>query len=246
MESRTLLRIGTSQTDYQDVFEQDLTPPQKRALRLGRLQTLAERMADVPVVCSYLTNGVELLAKHGQPKKTEWPGSRIPFKACYGRIVYTSNDSTQPVATGSSGAEGMARKEILSYIRLARHAQKYYNYLKSSEGERFKMNLLVPYMAYEGQLSPENLLALQASVSTPVPVVLVKPTAELTGDAVLPLPRRELNTLDVQGYEIAAEAARRDIQNALGRASVSDPRCGTRHVESGVGLQELQKTGDQS
>lgn len=240
MTQKKLLRLENPQQPGQfvDVLEEARKPAQQG------WKVVQDRMADVPVVCSYLTNGVELLAKTGQPKKTAWKGSRIPVKACYGKIFYTSDGAGSTERGAPLG--NRPRKQIISYIQPGMNPQKYYNYLKSSEGERFKMNLLVPYFAYEGQLSPDQLIALQSSVHTPVPVVLAKPTTEMTGDTVLELPRRELGTLDIQGYEIAAEAARRDISNALGRSSIGDPRRGNARVDSGVGLQELAKTGDQS
>lgn len=238
-ETATLVRIGAepgSAQPYTDVFEDQRSDAQK-------LQpVLQQREAERPVVSWYLTNGVELLAKAGKPKKNEWKGSRIPFKACYGRIVYKSNDastigaSTQP-----------AQKLLLSYVDGALDAQKYYDYLKSSEGERFKMNLLVPYRAHQGSMTPEQLLAYQDSVSSPVAVVFSEPFLDKDPNTpLLPLPEREIAALDVQGYEIAAEGARRDISNALGRSSIGDPRRGNARVDSGVGLQELAKTGDQS
>ena len=64
IETRTLLRIGTDQ-QYQDVWEQDRTAQQKIQ------PVLQSREAEHPVVCSYLTNGVELLAKTNKPKRTE-------------------------------------------------------------------------------------------------------------------------------------------------------------------------------
>lgn len=231
VETATLVRIGTPQ-QYQDVFKDARTPAQMV------MPIIDSREAERPVVCMYLTNGVELLAKKGKSARTEWKGSRIPFKACYGRIVYTSEGTT-----AGTGSTGTARKQILSYIRLARSAQKYYNYLKSSEGERLKMNLLVPYFAYQGSLTPEQLSLLQSSVHTPVAVILANPKIEGL-DTVMPLPRREVESLQLQEYEVAAEAARRDIANAMGRSSVGDPRRGNARVESGVGLQELQKSGD--
>lgn len=238
-ETATLVRLANppgSPQPYVDVFESERTDAQK-------LQPVIDsREAERPVVCWYLTNGVELLAKSGEQKKHEWKGSRIPFKACYGRIVYQSGDTTDAV----SGASTPAQKLILSYVDGALDAQKYYDYLKSSEGERFKMNLLVPYRAHQGSLTPEQLLEYQRSVTTPVAVVFSEPTSNAAPGQLLPLPEREIAALDVQGYEIAAEGARRDISNALGRSSIGDPRRGNARVDSGVGLQELAKTGDQS
>lgn len=219
-----------------DVFESERTDAQKL------LPAINSRMADKPVVCWYLTNGVELLAKDGETKKHEWKGSRIPFKACYGRIVYTSTDTTAPATGGTNGT--MARKLMMSYVDLALDAQKYYDYIKSSEAEVFKLNLLTPYRAHQGSLTPDQLLQYQASITTPVAVVFSQATSDDAPGQLLPLPERELPNLNTQGYEIASEAARRDIANAMGRSSVTDPRRGNARVESGVGLQELQKSGD--
>lgn len=235
MEERTLLRLGTPE-QYVDVYEDDRNPQQKA------MPVLASRQAQVPTVCSYLTNGVELLSKKGQEKKTEWKGSTIPFIACYGKILHKSAD-TAALASGNQGPQSVGRKQILSYIRLARDAQKYYNWIKSTEGEAISMPPRTPYIGYRGQFTSEQLGLLQSSVSVPVPVVLVEPTTETTGDQVLPLPRREVPDPQIQGYEIAAEAARRDIQNALGRYSASVGRADT-NVKSGVALKQLDSQSD--
>jgi hypothetical protein len=235
LTQRSLVRLGTPQ-QYVDVFEDDRTRQQKV------MPVLAQRMTDVPVVEWYLTNGVELLAKRGQPKKTEWKGTTIPFMACYGPIRYRDADVTSSI--GGRAAMSSSRKTILSYIRLARSAQKYYNWIKSTEGEVISMFPRTPYMAYEGQLSPEQLLALQSSVHTPVAVVLANATSERTGDSILPLPRREAPTPPVEAYEVAAEAARRDIQNALGRYSSSVGKSDT-NVRSGVLQKQLDQQSDQ-
>ena len=234
VETATLVRIGDAQ-NYRDVWKDRRTPAQMALPIIDE-----EERDDRPVVSMYLTNGVELLAKAGKPKRTEWKGSRIPFKACYGRIVYTTNDTSSAPGAATPGPT----KTILSYHRLARSAQKYYNYLKSYEGERFKQNGLVPYRAYEGTLTPENLALLEQSFYQPVPVVFSKAKTDATGDQLLPLPERDLGMLDVAGLEIASEAARRDIANAMGRSSLGDPRRGNARVDSGIGLQELQKSGD--
>lgn len=235
LTQRSLVRIGTPQ-QYVDVYEDDRTTAQKK------LKVLAQRMADVPVVESYLTNGVELLAKAGKPKRTEWKGTTIPFMACYGPITYQDQDQVSSI--GTSGPAASSRKVIRSYIRLARSGQKYYNWIKSTEGEVISMFPRTPYMAYQGQLTPDQLTLLQSSIHTPVAVVLVDPTSEKTGDSVLPLPRREAPTPPVEAYEVAAEAARRDIQNALGRYSSSVGKSDT-NVRSGVLQKQLDQQSDQ-
>jgi hypothetical protein len=78
-------------------------------------------------VCMYTTNGVELLAKKGQPKKYVWKGKYIPFAACLGRIVYRTDEA------------GDSKKMILSYIRFARDAAKGYNWTKSTMLEKIAL-----------------------------------------------------------------------------------------------------------
>jgi hypothetical protein len=188
---------------------------------------------DVPEVCMYLTNGVELLAKTDAPKKHVWKGKFIPFAAAYGKILYMND----------AGVGG--KKVILSYIRLARDGQKAYNWTKSTQMEVAAMQPRTPYMAYEGQLDAAQLALIQQSLHTPVAVVLAKPFAEESGSTtVLPLPRRELPDMSsMGGYEIVAEGYKRDIQNALGRYSASVGRADT-NVKSGVALKQLDAQSD--
>lgn len=232
---KRLVRVGTPQK-FVDAYEEDLTPAQKL------MPVLAERQADVPSVCWYITNGVELLSKKGKPKKNIWKGESIPFISCYGPITYSDQKSTSSIAGDTQRIS--SKKKFRSYIRLARSGQKYYNWLKSTEGEVISMFPRTPYMAYAGSLDPGQLSALQSSVHSPVAVVLANATSEATGDQLLPLPRREAPEPPVQAYEIAAEAARRDIQNALGRYSSSVGKADT-NVRSGVLQEKLDKQSDQ-
>lgn len=189
------------------------------------------RLDAVPTVCSYLTNGIELLAKKGKPAKTEWPGSTIPFIGCFGKIMYRNE-------------QGITTKVILSFIRLARDAQKYYNWLKSTEGEVISMPSKAPYFAYRGQMNDDELALLKLSVSQPVAVITAGAMTEMTGGTVLPLPQHNIPDLPIQAFEIAAEAARRDIQNAVGRYNSSIGK-GDSGVHSGVQQQQLDKQSDQ-
>jgi hypothetical protein len=228
----TLLQLEAEGQTF-TVYEREL----RERVSMGRIppgaHIINEREEEVPFVCQYLTNGIELLKKRGQKSvKTEWPGRYIPFAACYGKILYRTEG-------------GHTKKEIQSYVRLGRDAAKYYNWVKSTEGEVISMPPKTPYMAYRGTLAPDQLMALQSATHTPVPVILVEPLAEGTGERVLPMPRRELPEPPIQAYEVAAEAARRDIQNALGRYSTQDHRLGSTKVTSGIALKELDKAGDQ-
>jgi Phage P22-like portal protein len=183
-------------------------------------------------VCMYLTNGVELLAKKGYPKKTEWPGSSIPFAACYGKIVYQTD------------AAGDAQKMLQSYVRLARDAAKGYNWTKSTELEALALPVKAALFAYQGQLDQTQVDLVERSTREPIALIQAKATLDETGQNVLPLPQYGTRAPDIQGYEIAAESFRRDVQNALGRYSAADHRMGSTKVTSGVALRELDKSGD--
>lgn len=183
-------------------------------------------------VCMYLTNGVELLSKPGYPKKTEWPGASIPFAACYGKITYSTN------------AGGDALKMCDSYIWLALDAAKSYNWTKSTELEALALPVKAALFAYEGQLDQTQVDLLEKSTREPVALITAKAITNETGSQILPLPQYGTRGADIQGYEIAAESFRRDVQNALGRYSAADHRIGSTKVTSGVALAELTKTGD--
>lgn len=187
---------------------------------------------DVPEVCMYLTNGIEILHKQGEDKKHVWKGPYIPFAAIYGKVLYLND----------AGVGG--KKIILSYIRLGRDGQKGLNWVESTKLEVMAMQPRTPYMAYKGQLDAEQLVLLQQSLHQPVAVIEAKAHTEEGGDQVLPLPRRELPDISsIQGYEIAAESAKRNIQNALGAYSASVGRHDT-NVKSGVLQKQLNDQSD--
>jgi hypothetical protein len=236
--------------DYPDAQIRDFTPEQMALApkwfgKDGRIQ-IAEYwyVTETPptngkgkptrTVCMYLTNGVELLAKKGFPKKTEWRGSSIPFASCFGKIIY----QTDPV-TGDN------QKMLQSYIRLARDAAKAYNWTASSKLEALALPVKASLFAYEGQLDNVQIGLVERATREHIPLITAKATTEATGPQnILPLPQYGTRAPDISGYEIAGESFRRDIQNALGRYSAQDHRLGSTKVTSGVALKELDKSGD--
>jgi hypothetical protein len=184
-------------------------------------------------VCQYITNGVELLATKGQPKKTEWKGTSIPFASSYGMIVYQTDTVT-----------GDSQKMIQSYIRKARSSAKAYNWTKSTELEALALPVKASLFAYVGQLGVDEIALVERSTREPIALIQAKATTEGTGQNILPLPQYGTRAPDIQSYEIAAESFRRDVQNALGRYSAQDHRIGSTKVTSGVALRELDKSGD--
>lgn len=186
----------------------------------------------IRTVCQYITNGVELLAEPGKPKKTEWKGSSIPFASAYGKIIYRTDEN------------GTSQKEIQSYIRLARDAAKAYNWTASTKLEALALPVKASLFAYEGQLSNDQVQLVERATREHIPLITAKATTEATGQTVLPLPQYGVRAPDISGYEISGESFRRDVQNALGRYSVQDHRLGSTKVTSGVALRELDKSGD--
>jgi hypothetical protein len=183
-------------------------------------------------VSMYLTNGVEILQKPGFPKKTEWKGSSIPFMACYGQIVYQTTES------------GEAEKDLQAYTRKARDGAKGYNWTASTELEALALPVKAALMGYKGQADADTLLLIERAAREPIAWIEFAAAMDATGQSVLPLPQYGTRSPDIQGYEIARESFRRDIQNALGHFSASDARQGATKVTSGIALQELNKSGD--
>ena len=183
-------------------------------------------------VCQYLTNGVELLARPGQPKKTIWKGTYIPFAACYGRIVYKGT------------AIGEGEKLMLSYIRFARGAAKAYNWTKSTILEKLALPVRAALMGYENQVTPEILDLIERATREPIAWIGFKAQTDATGQALLPIPTFGTREADIQADLVAAEGYQRDIQNALGHFNATDQRMGQTKVTSGVALQELKRSGD--
>lgn len=183
-------------------------------------------------VCMYLTNGLELLAKPGQPKKHAWKGKYIPFGACLGRVEY----STTP--------GGDTKKAIYSYIRFARDGAKGFNWAWATIFEKMALPIKAALLGYEGQVDTDTLALIQRSTKEHIAWIGFKPVLDATGQAVLPLPQYGVRAPDIQGDLLVAEASSRNIQNALGHFNAQDARLGASKVTSGTALQELKRAGD--
>jgi hypothetical protein len=183
-------------------------------------------------VCMYLTNGLELLAKKGQPKKHPWKGRYIPFALCAGRIVFKTVEG------------GGTEKSMISYIRFARHAAKTFNWTWSTILEKLALPVRASLMGYKGQADTDTVAAITRATREPVPWIEFLPVIDATGTAVLPLPQYGTREPDVQADLMVAEACSRNIQNALGHFNAQDARLGASKVTSGTALQELKRAGD--
>jgi hypothetical protein len=188
-------------------------------------QILKDRWVDAPYVCQYLTNGVELLAKEGQPKKTEWRGTTIPIVACYGKVLYVDL---------GNGTE----KKLMSMIRLARDPYMLYCYYRTNQAELVGMTPKTPFIGYEGQFRGHETDWQKAS-REPIAYLEARPTTEGTGQQVLPLPQRQPYDPPIQSLEMGAESARRAIQAAMG-ISPLPTSAQRRNEKSGVALKQIE------
>lgn len=194
-------------------------------------QVLATRSVDVPSVCMYLTNGVEILKKPGQTeKKIKWPGSTIPYISCFGMILYVNDGS------------GIRRK-ILSMTRLARDPMMLYCYYRTSEAELVGMTPKFPYFVRRGSLKPKELENLQKSLHEPVAVIQVEGLNDTMPPGTLPeFPVRNPFEPAIAALEAGAEAARRAIQAAMG-VSFLPTQAQRQNQKSGVALKQIESSG---
>ncbi len=157
---------------------------------------------EVPYVCHYLTNGFELLAKPGKPKREPWPGKSIPLFSCYGKVVYVQN--------GAAGTE----RRLMGMIRLARGPIMAYSYTRTCQVEVIGSVPRATWVGYEGQFRGHEEEWAEAA-HVPKPFLVAKAKTPATGDAILPLPVRQSWDPPLQNLEMQAEAFRRSIQAAL-------------------------------
>lgn len=177
------------------------------------------RMVDVPHVCMYLTNGVEILGE-----KTEWPGKYIPIAACVGKVIYRDK---------GAGTE----REILSMVDLMRNPQMLNAYLRTNEAELVGMTPKTPYIGYVGQFRTRHDQWAKLN-HEPVPFVEADPLTEVTGNQVLPLPIRAPYEPPIQALEILAESSRRSVQAAAGSMPLPT-QAQRRNEKSGVALKVM-------
>jgi hypothetical protein len=190
-----------------------------------------DHWVDAPYVCQYLTNGVELLAKKGQNKRTAWPGKWIPVFACYGKQLY--------VNTGA-GTE----RRLLSMVRLARDPFMLYNYYRTCQAELVGMVPKFPYFWYEGSLDAGQQVELQKSLHEPVAGIKVKPFPEgfSQSSGPAPFPQRQPFTPEIQALEMGAEGARRAIQAAMGTSPLPT-QAQRQNEKSGKALKQIEDSG---
>jgi hypothetical protein len=194
----------------------------------GAAEVVYSHWVDVPYVCQYLTNGIELLVKEGQQKRTPWPGASIPVFGCYGKILYV------PTGTGTE-------RRIMSMPRLARDPYMLYCYTRTCQQEVIGSVPRATFVGYEGQFrGHENEWNEAAHV--PKPFLVARPTTEATGAAILPLPVRQNWDPPLQNLEMQAEAFRRAIQAAMGTSPLPT-EAQRQNQKSGKALDRIESSG---
>ncbi len=189
------------------------------------IQVVQQRMIEWPTVCSYLTNGVEILGE-----KTEWPGQYIPFVSCFGKVLY--------VNTGAG-----SRRQLLSMTRFGREPWKAFCYACSSQLEVLGMTPKTPVQGVSGQFRGHER-DYQRALHEPVPYLEYEATTEKTGATVLPPPQRMdyLAATHLQATELVKEGFRRSIQAAMG-TNFLPTSAQRRNEKSGVALERIEDAG---
>jgi hypothetical protein len=230
-ESKNLVLVGRTEADAQTYYEDELEKAVEDGKILPGSKVFHQETVDVPKVEKRLTNGVEILAGEDGKKVYVWPGPFIPFSACYGKMLYMSE-------------QGISTRVILSFIRLARHAQKYFNWVKSTSAEAVKMPVRAALWAVRGQLTPDEMEEANDSLNSPRLVLTYGAKTEDTGEQILSAPTRPPMNVDLSGYSYEAESAKRDIQAALGRYNASVGKSDS-SVHSGLQQKALDAQSDQ-
>lgn len=181
-----------------------------------------EREVEGQKVVRYLTNGIEIL------EKKEWVGKYIPIVPVWGKEIYVDDGS------GS-------KRKLFSLIRLARDPYMLYCFCKTNEAEAIGMVPKAQWVGYQGQFAGHEE-DWQNANRNPKAYLEVNPVIEGRVE-LLPLPTRNAYDPPIQGVEMAAEAAKRAIQSAVGMYNTSVGKADTK-AQSGVAVKALDEQSD--
>ncbi len=183
------------------------------------------RKCEVPSVCQYITNGLEILETNPQ----KW--IEIPIIPLFGPEEYVDDG-------------GGSKRRLLSIVRKARDAYMSYCYVRTNEVEAIGMIPKIIYKGYEGQFATKTPWDEINKVALPYGEVKAKTTA--TGDALLPLPERESYDPPIQGLEMAAAAFKQAIQSAMcGGGMLNGKNSQNMDAKSGKAIEALDRQESQ-
>lgn len=193
-----------------------------------RPQQIARLLDHAPAfrkaIKQYMTNGVEIL------EVNPWLGKWIPIVPIFGKEMYVD------FGMGS-------KRQLMSLIRLARDPQRLLAYIESCKAEAIGMVPKATWIGYEGQFEGHEEEFGNAN-KTPVAFLEVKAKLlDIPMDEPLPLPTRNPYDPPIQNLDLAAESAKRNIQNAVGMFNTSVGKNDS-SVQSGVQLDKLNQVSD--
>jgi hypothetical protein len=189
-----------------------------------KTRVLAERVSKSITVVQQMTNGIEIL------EENKWAGRYIPIIPVFGKEMWVDEGS------GS-------KRKLMSLIRLARDPYMLYCYVRTCQMELVAMTPKTPWIVAEGQIAGHES-EWQSANTVPTAYLQYKTKTQEAGDAPLPPPTRQPYEPALQQLEIAAEAARRAIQAAIGINPL--PTAAQRQNEkSGVAIERIQSEADQ-
>ncbi len=198
---------------YDDQLPKGFKPPSDQILKTRDIDTYS--------IKQYMTNGIEIL------KTTTWAGQHIPIVGCLGKVLYLDSGT------------GMKR-HILSMTRLARDPIMLHAYIRTCQAEIIGAVPRNSWIGYAGQFKDPDKWTDAAH--SPVVFLEVEPILDATTQQVLPKPERQPWDPPLQNLEIAAEAAKREIQSSLGGTSL--PTAAQRNNEkTGAALDRITAAG---
>ncbi len=176
------------------------------------IEVVRERPTTTHKVKCYIIAGDQVL------EESEFPARYIPIVPVYGK------------RTNVAG-----RIMVRGLVRLARDAQRMFNYWRSSIAEKVAMAPKTPFILTASQV--ENYEQMWANANNkPLPYLLINDTQN-------PVPQRaDVNDLS-QGLLAANAQAEDDIKATIG---IYDPQLGVNTGQSGRAILALQKQGDTS
>jgi hypothetical protein len=182
--------------------------------------TKGGRKTRKPTLWQYFTNGIQIL------DRVELPVPEVPIFPITGKERF--------IKDGNS-----VKRVLYSYIRLAVDAQMLFDYYKTNEAEDVGLAPKPKYAGYKGQFGDgEEYKNINKSSDAYVEFEMV---ADPVNGSVLPLPRWDAYTPNIEAMEVGSESARRAIQAALGTYGFT--RLDDTNVKSGKAVKELKSQG---
>jgi len=193
--------------------------------KMGKAEVIKTREVQERRIVQHILNGVEELETNDPKDGKGWPGQWIPIIPVWGKELYRADTSG-------------TRRELFSYIRLARDPQRLLNYHVAQEIMEAKMSPRAPYMGPKGMFS-EHADQWERLNDDPTAYVEYSiPEGFQPGQIA---PQRIPFVPNFQQYEIAKESAKRAIQAAMGISPLPTP-AQRANEKSGIALERIRST----